>query len=58
VRKDVARFMDERDKTSSTSPDHIYMTKGASEAVKMTLDALIRNDMDGMLVPIPQANKL
>ena len=30
------------------------MTDGASVAVRMVLNAMIRNESDGILVPIPQ----
>ncbi len=33
---------------------HIFLTDGASVAVRMCLNALIRNSNDGILVPIPQ----
>jgi len=35
-------------------PQHIFVTDGASVAVRMCLNALIRNNADGVLVPIPQ----
>jgi glutamate--glyoxylate aminotransferase len=33
---------------------HIFLTDGASVAVRMCLNAMIRNENDGILVPIPQ----
>lgn len=33
---------------------HIFLTDGASVAVRMCLNAIIRNENDGILVPIPQ----
>ncbi len=33
---------------------HIFLTDGASVAVRMCLNAMIRNSNDGILVPIPQ----
>ncbi len=33
---------------------HIFLTDGASVAVRMCLNAMIRNHDDGILVPIPQ----
>eukprot|EP00474_Spongospora_subterranea_P001343 CRZ01801.1 hypothetical protein [Spongospora subterranea] len=53
VRSDIAAFLRNRDAVD-TSIDEIYCTKGASEAVKMTLECLIRNGQDGVLVPVPQ----
>jgi aspartate/methionine/tyrosine aminotransferase len=35
-------------------PQHIFLTDGASPAVRMCLNAAIRNDKDAILVPIPQ----
>jgi aspartate/methionine/tyrosine aminotransferase len=34
VREKVAEFIKERDGVPSTSPDHIYLTNGASEGVR------------------------
>lgn len=34
--------------------DEIFLSNGASEAVRLSLSALIRNEHDGVLVPIPQ----
>ena len=33
---------------------HIFITDGASPAVRYLLNAIIRDDRDGLLVPIPQ----
>lgn len=33
---------------------NIFLTDGASVAVRMALNAMIRDDRDGILVPIPQ----
>ena len=35
-------------------PNNIYLTNGASEAVRLCFSALLRNSNDGVLVPIPQ----
>ena len=32
----------------------IFLTDGASPAVRYMLNAIIRNDKDGILVPVPQ----
>jgi alanine transaminase len=37
-----------------TNEDEIYCTKGASEAVRMSLDCMIRDGRDGVMIPIPQ----
>jgi aspartate/methionine/tyrosine aminotransferase len=33
---------------------HIFITDGASPAVRLCLNAILRNTNDGILVPIPQ----
>lgn len=53
VREEAAKFYEERDGVKS-SADRIFLTDGASVAVRMCLNALIRNENDGILVPIPQ----
>ena len=34
--------------------DDIFLTNGASEGVKTLLTMLIRNEQDGIMIPIPQ----
>ncbi|KAL6765842.1 alanine aminotransferase [Haematococcus lacustris] len=53
VREEVARFITARDGVPS-NPEHIFLTDGASVAVRMCLNALIRDSDDGIMVPIPQ----
>ncbi|MEW5315685.1 MAG: hypothetical protein WDW38_007095 [Sanguina aurantia] len=53
VREEVAKFIERRDNVPS-NPDHIFLTDGASVAVRMCLNATIRSPLDGILVPIPQ----
>ncbi|CAL5229017.1 g12261 [Coccomyxa viridis] len=53
VRKEVAAYIEKRDGYPS-SPDQIFLTDGASPAVRYMLNAIIRNDKDGILVPVPQ----
>lgn len=36
------------------SAQNIFLTDGASPAVRYLLNAIIRNDKDGILVPVPQ----
>lgn len=53
VREDIAKFIAERDGHPS-DPNLIFLTDGASVAVRLCLNAILRNDRDGILVPIPQ----
>jgi aspartate/methionine/tyrosine aminotransferase len=53
IREAVAEFISERDGIES-SPENIFLTDGASKGVDLTLQSLIRNKKDGILVPIPQ----
>lgn len=55
VREEVARFVGERDGTDAADPSKIFLTNGASEAVRFMMSLMIRpGQQDGMLVPIPQ----
>jgi len=59
VREAVARFIDARDDVATTGapasdPDAIFLTNGASEAVRHGLDLLIGDKRDGIMIPIPQ----
>ncbi|KAF3325466.1 glutamate--glyoxylate aminotransferase 2 [Carex littledalei] len=53
VRKEVAEFIERRD-GYPTDPELIFLTDGASKGVMQMLNALIRNENDGILVPVPQ----
>lgn len=53
VRDEVAAFIAERD-GHPCDPADIFLTDGASPAVKMALNLLIRNANDGVMIPIPQ----
>jgi len=53
VLQDVAKFIQERDGHPS-NPDDIFLTDGASVGVQRLLRLLIRDDKDGILIPIPQ----
>ncbi|KAJ0401463.1 hypothetical protein ATCC90586_009873 [Pythium insidiosum] len=53
VRQEVAAFLERRDGYSA-DPEDIYLTDGASPAVQNSLMALIRNEDDAILAPIPQ----
>ncbi|KAJ8484287.1 hypothetical protein OPV22_016772 [Ensete ventricosum] len=53
IRKEVAEFIERRDGYPS-DPELIYLTDGASKGVMQILNTLIRNEKDGILVPVPQ----
>uniref|UniRef100_A0A7S1XGN3 Aminotransferase class I/classII large domain-containing protein n=1 Tax=Compsopogon caeruleus TaxID=31354 RepID=A0A7S1XGN3_9RHOD len=53
IREHVAEFIERRD-GHPADPNQIYLTNGASDAVKGVLSMLIRNTRDAVLVPIPQ----
>lgn len=52
-RDDICKFIEERDGYPA-DPTNIFMTDGASPGVKMCLQAIIRDERDTILVPIPQ----
>ncbi len=59
VREAAARFIDARDDIATTGapasdPNAIFLTNGASEAVRHGLDLLIGGPTDGIMIPIPQ----
>ena len=54
IRQEVANYIAERDGVPAPNPDHVFLTDGASVAVRMGLNAMIRNENDGIMVPIPQ----
>jgi len=49
----IADFIMRRDGVAS-DPMMIFLTNGASEGVRLHLEAIIRGPQDGILVPIPQ----
>jgi glutamate--glyoxylate aminotransferase len=53
IRQEVADFIMARDGVPS-HPDRIFLTNGASEAVRTVLRTAIRGPGDGVLVPVPQ----
>ena len=53
VREAVARFIAERDGFPASASE-VYLTDGASEAVKLCLQVCLRGPDDAILVPIPQ----
>ena len=59
VRQAVAKFIGERDGIApgapeSVDPDDVFLTDGASEAVKLALQVCLRTPDDCILLPIPQ----
>ena len=59
IREAVAEFIDRRDGAASGSvprsdPEQIFITNGASEAVRYVIDLLIDDESDGVMIPIPQ----
>eukprot|EP01090_Pellita_catalonica_P012971 TRINITY_DN2972_c0_g1_i1.p1 TRINITY_DN2972_c0_g1~~TRINITY_DN2972_c0_g1_i1.p1 ORF type:complete len:479 (+),score=88.59 TRINITY_DN2972_c0_g1_i1:42-1478(+) len=53
IRKEIADFIAQRDGYPS-DPENIFLTSGASEAVKNSLSIMIRDENDGIMIPIPQ----
>ncbi|XP_029123125.1 glutamate--glyoxylate aminotransferase 2 isoform X2 [Elaeis guineensis] len=53
VRKEVADFIERRDGYPS-DPELIFLTDGASKGVMQMLNTIIRDEKDGILVPVPQ----
>lgn len=55
VRHSVARFIQKRDNGVFADPSNIFLTTGASDAVKAVLEVLLTGEKDnGVLIPIPQ----
>jgi alanine-synthesizing transaminase len=59
VREAIARFIDARDDVAATGapaadPKAIFLTNGASQAVRHVIDMLIGGPNDGIMIPIPQ----
>lgn len=59
IREAIARFIDKRDGVENgrgvpSNPDHIFITNGASDAVKSILEMIIAAPNDGIMIPIPQ----
>lgn len=57
IRENVARFITTRDNIEDQSlikPDSIFLTDGASPGVQCGLRSLIRDQNDGIMIPIPQ----
>ncbi len=59
IREAVAEFVDRRDGVASSGgvpsdPELVFLTNGASEAVKYVIEVLISKPSDGIMIPIPQ----
>ncbi len=54
VRKNVAAFISKRDGNNIANPDHIFLTNGASEGIATLLQMIVRDQRDGIFIPIPQ----
>ncbi len=53
IRRRVASAIEARDGVPC-DPDHLFLTNGASDGVKLILTMLVRSAQDGVLVPVPQ----
>ena len=49
----VCDFIQRRD-GHRADPDNVFLTNGASEAVRLVLRTTIRGPSDGVMVPVPQ----
>jgi aspartate/methionine/tyrosine aminotransferase len=59
IREAISRFIDRRDNAGMgegvpSNPEQIFLTNGASDAVKYILEMLISCPTDGIMIPIPQ----
>ena len=54
IREHVAEFITERDGGVACDSAHVHLSGGASSAIAKALTMLIRNDKDGIMIPIPQ----
>lgn len=53
-REDVASFIQKRDGGVPANAEDIFLSNGASEAIKYVLTALIADSSCGVMIPIPQ----
>jgi len=53
IREAIAKFINERDGIK-TDPEHIMLTDGASKGVQSIIYSLLKNEKDGIMIPIPQ----
>lgn len=54
LREEIARFITRRDGAGAANPENLFLTNGASDAVKYVLTMLISGTDDAILVPVPQ----
>ena len=59
IREAVAGYIDRRDgaddvRVPRSDPGRVFITNGASEAVRYIIDLLIDEESDGIMIPIPQ----
>ncbi len=58
IREAVAAFIDRRDGGGDglvpSRPEHVFLTNGASEAVRYIIEVLTAQPSDGIMIPIPQ----
>lgn len=59
IREAIAAYIDQRDGVGSAAPvrsdpESIFLTNGASDAVRQVIDLLIAERTDGIMIPIPQ----
>ncbi|BFU21292.1 alanine aminotransferase, putative [Entamoeba histolytica HM-1:IMSS-B] len=53
VRQTIARFLEERDNVPM-SPEDIYLTDGASIAIKIVMQLMLSHPLHGIMIPNPQ----
>lgn len=54
VRKNIARFIQSRDKNCEVTKDDIILSNGASGGIRLVLESLLNPGHDAVMVPIPQ----
>ncbi|MDD3996180.1 MAG: aminotransferase class I/II-fold pyridoxal phosphate-dependent enzyme [Sphaerochaetaceae bacterium] len=59
IRESVAAYINRRDSlhggiVTFSNPDDIFLTNGASDAVRLLLEIIISGPRDGIMIPIPQ----
>lgn len=54
IRDEVKTFIERQPGVKVESADNIFISNGASEVVRSSLNALIRGPQDGIMTPIPQ----
>ncbi|KAJ3197280.1 hypothetical protein HK101_004761 [Irineochytrium annulatum] len=54
IRREVAKFIQDRDGGVPADPETIFLTNGASPGVQVVLQTIIANPNVGIMIPIPQ----